>query len=142
MVVNADRVLAQLLERDPRARAEWAATHKLTNDPRVTPIGRILRATSVDELPQLINVIRFEMSLVGPRPIERREIFRYADDIAYYYEVKPGITGLWQVSGRSNTSYERRVELDCWYVRNWTMWHDIAILVKTVPTVLIRRGAR
>jgi undecaprenyl-phosphate galactose phosphotransferase len=142
MVVNADRVLAELLESDPLARAEWTATHKLSNDPRVTPIGRILRATSIDELPQLINVIRFDMSLVGPRPIERREVLRYADDIAYYYDVKPGLTGLWQVSGRSNTTYDRRVELDRWYVRNWTIWHDIAILVKTVPTVLSRRGAR
>ena len=109
--------------------------------PNPTRIGRLLRKTSLDELPQLLNVLRLEMSLVGPRPIVRHEVPRYAEDIAYYYEARPGITGLWQVSGRSDLSYERRVRLDCWYVKNWTVWHDIAILAKTLPVILNRKGA-
>jgi undecaprenyl-phosphate galactose phosphotransferase len=117
------------------------ATQKLRNDPRITWIGRLLRSTSLDELPQLLNVLRLEMSLVGPRPIVRSEVPRYAADITYYYETRPGLTGLWQVSGRSDTSYERRVQLDTWYVKNWTIWHDLAILAKTLPAVLKRRGA-
>ena len=141
MSVHGESMLQRLLIRDPAAAAEWAATHKLRNDPRVTWIGRLLRKTSLDELPQLLNVLRLEMSLVGPRPIVRHEVPRYAEDIAYYYEARPGITGLWQVSGRSDLSYERRVRLDCWYVKNWTVWHDIAILTKTVPVILNRKGA-
>ena len=116
--------------------------YKLTNDSRVTRVGHWLRRTSLDELPQLLNVLRGEMSLVGPRPIVQDEIARYADDIDYYYETKPGLTGLWQVSGRSDTSYARRVRLDVWYVRNWTLWHDIAILLKTIPAVFLQRGAQ
>ncbi|AOX19531.1 undecaprenyl-phosphate galactose phosphotransferase WbaP [Kozakia baliensis] len=142
MVPNAGEVLHDLLENDPAARAEWAATQKLTNDPRITKVGRILRKTSLDELPQLLNVLRLEMSLVGPRPIVGAETAHYGEDIAYYYATRPGITGLWQVSGRSDTSYERRVQLDRWYVRNWTLWHDIAILLKTLPAVLFQSGAR
>jgi UDP-galactose-lipid carrier transferase len=141
MSVHGDIILQRLLIRNPAAAAEWAATHKLRNDPRVTRIGRLLRKTSLDELPQLLNVLRLEMSLVGPRPIVRHEVPRYAEDIAYYYEARPGITGLWQVSGRSDATYERRVRLDCWYVKNWTVWHDIAILAKTIPIILNRKGA-
>jgi undecaprenyl-phosphate galactose phosphotransferase len=141
MSVHSDSMLERLLIRNSGAAAEWAATHKLRNDPRVTRIGRLLRKTSLDELPQLFNVLRLEMSLVGPRPIVRHEVPRYAEDIAYYYEARPGITGLWQISGRSDASYERRVRLDCWYVKNWTIWHDIAILAKTIPVVLKRKGA-
>ncbi|MGO8918836.1 MAG: undecaprenyl-phosphate galactose phosphotransferase WbaP [Stellaceae bacterium] len=141
MTPNADEVLRWLFERDPAAAAEWEATQKLRNDPRVTAIGRFLRATSLDELPQLLNVLRGEMSLVGPRPIVAAETARYGDNISFYNEARPGLTGLWQVSGRSETSYERRVELDVWYVKNWTLWHDIAILLKTVPAVMRRRGA-
>jgi Undecaprenyl-phosphate galactose phosphotransferase WbaP len=141
MVVNADHVLRQLLARDSDAAAEWAATQKLRRDPRITRIGRFLRRSSLDELPQLFNVLRGEMSLVGPRPIVTSEVARYADDIEYYYAAKPGLTGLWQVSGRNDTSYARRVRLDVWYVRNWTLWHDIAILFKTIPAVFLRRGA-
>jgi undecaprenyl-phosphate galactose phosphotransferase len=133
--------LRRLLETDRQAAAEWMATQKLRNDPRITWIGRLLRSTSLDELPQLLNVLRLEMSLVGPRPIVRSEVPRYAADITYYYETRPGLTGLWQVSGRSDTSYERRVQLDTWYVKNWTIWHDLAILAKTLPAVLKRRGA-
>jgi undecaprenyl-phosphate galactose phosphotransferase len=113
----------------------------LRDDPRITGIGQVLRRTSLDELPQLLNVMRGEMSLVGPRPIVTAEVAFYGPQIADYYEARPGITGLWQVSGRSDTSYLRRVQLDVWYVRNWTLWHDLAILLKTVPAVLQRRGA-
>jgi undecaprenyl-phosphate galactose phosphotransferase len=141
MVTNAHAVLRELLDRDPVARGEWTEAHKLTRDPRITPIGRFLRATSLDELPQLFNVLRLEMSLVGPRPIVPEEIKRYEEDISFYFEIKPGLTGLWQVSGRSTTSYARRVQLDSWYVRNWSVWHDLAILLKTIPAVLKRRGA-
>lgn len=141
MVVNADAVLQEVLETDTRARVEWEATHKLHNDPRITPLGRILRKTSIDELPQLLNVLRGEMSLVGPRPIIDAEVPRYGLDISYYFEAKPGITGLWQVSGRSNTTYDHRVRLDVWYVRNWSLWHDIAILLKTLPAVFKKEGA-
>ncbi len=142
MAVNSAELLKDLLARDAAAAAEWANTQKLADDPRVTKVGRLLRATSLDELPQLLNVLRLEMSLIGPRPIVEQEVARYADDIAYYYEVRPGLTGLWQVSGRSDTSYKQRVQLDGWYVRNWSMWHDVAILAKTVPAVLLRHGAR
>ncbi len=141
MVPRADEVLLQALAADEALAAEWDATQKLRHDPRITPIGHILRATSLDELPQLINVLRLEMSLVGPRPIVKAEVMRYGDDIAFYYEARPGLTGLWQVSGRADTTYVQRVRLDCWYVKNWTMWHDIAILSKTLPAVLSRRGA-
>jgi undecaprenyl-phosphate galactose phosphotransferase len=141
MVPEADEALTRLIAGDTDAAAEWSLNRKLRNDPRVTPIGRILRRTSLDELPQLINVLRMEMSLVGPRPVVRGEVHYYGDDIVYYYETRPGITGLWQVSGRSDTGYEQRVQLDTWYVKNWTLWHDIAILAKTAPAVLQCRGA-
>lgn len=141
MVTDGDAVLRRLLAEDTEAAEEWARTQKLRNDPRVTWIGRILRKTSLDELPQLLNVIRMEMSLVGPRPIVSMEVPKYAEDIAYYYETRPGITGLWQVSGRSDTTYAQRVRLDSWYVRNWSIWQDLAILLKTVPAVISGRGA-
>jgi Undecaprenyl-phosphate galactose phosphotransferase WbaP len=141
MVMNSDSVLQRLLSADPAAAAEWAATQKLRNDPRITPIGHILRKTSLDELPQLINVLRGEMSLVGPRPIVDNEVPRYGDHISYYMEARPGMTGLWQVSGRSETTYEERVRLDVRYVREWSIWQDIAILLKTVLVVIQRRGA-
>jgi undecaprenyl-phosphate galactose phosphotransferase len=141
MTVEADQVLRAMLSNDPRAAAEWAATRKLRHDPRVTRIGVFLRRSSLDELPQLFNVLRGEMSLVGPRPIVQAEVVRYGRDIEQYYAAKPGMTGLWQVSGRSQTSYMHRVKLDVWYVRNWTLWHDIAILLKTIPAVFVQRGA-
>lgn len=141
MVLDSDRVLREVLDNDPAAAREWADTQKLRNDPRITWIGDLLRKTSLDELPQLVNVVRLEMSLVGPRPIVAAEVPKYADDIAFYHETRPGLTGLWQVSGRSETSYGRRVQLDSWYVKNWTMGHDLAIIAKTVPAVLKRRGA-
>ena len=141
MVVDSDLALRRTLAADPQAAAEWANSFKLRRDPRVTWIGRLLRATSLDELPQLLNVLRLEMSLVGPRPIVRSEINRYGENITYYFEARPGVTGLWQVSGRSDISYAQRVQLDTWYVKNWTMWHDVAILAKTIPAVLKRQGA-
>jgi len=141
MVPNAEQVLKEALERDPALAAEWQASQKLRNDPRVTRVGEFLRKTSLDELPQLINVLLLQMSLVGPRPIVESEVRFYGDDIAHYYNTRPGVTGLWQVSGRSNTSYTRRVQLDVWYVNNWTVWLDIAVLLKTFPAVLGRTGA-
>ena len=142
MVVNADAVLREALARDPAAAAEWALHRKLRQDPRVTPVGRLLRSCSLDELPQLLNVLRRDMSLVGPRPIVEQEVARYADAISRYYAMRPGITGLWQVSGRSDVSYDRRVELDSFYAANWTLRLDAAIIGRTLPAVLRRKGAR
>ncbi len=141
MVVDGDRVLHEVLAKDPALAAEWAQTRKLAHDPRITRVGRFLRRTSLDELPQLINVCRLEMSLVGPRPIVESEVPLYGEYIAHYYATRPGMTGLWQVSGRSNTSYARRVQLDVWYVNNWSVWNDVAVLLKTIPVVLGREGA-
>ena len=141
MVVDADKVLAEALARDAALSAEWTSTRKLRNDPRVTKVGQFLRKTSLDELPQLINIVRLEMSLVGPRPIVDSEVALYGKNIAHYYSTRPGLTGLWQVSGRSNTSFARRVQLDVWYVNNWALWSDFVVLLKTVPAVLAREGA-
>ena len=141
MMVDGDAVLARTLADDPAAAAEWAANHKLKVDPRVTRIGRFLRVTSLDELPQLLNVLRGEMSMVGPRPIVRDEVRRYGSDINYYYRVKPGLTGLWQVSGRSATSYRQRIDYDVCYVRTWSLWKDVVILLKTILVILSREGS-
>jgi Undecaprenyl-phosphate galactose phosphotransferase WbaP len=141
MVSDADRVLEAHLATSAEAAEEWARDRKLRDDPRLTPLGRFLRKNSIDELPQLINVVKGEMSLVGPRPIVESEQAFYGDDLDYYLQVRPGITGLWQVSGRNNVRYARRVALDGWYVRNWSLWHDVAILCGTVPAVLRREGA-
>ena len=141
MVPNAGDVLTELLENDPAAREEWNNTFKLKNDPRITKIGDFLRKTSLDEIPQLFNVLKGEMSLVGPRPIVFDEIKYYNENIKYYYSVKPGVTGLWQVSGRSDASYRKRVKLDNFYVRNFTILRDIQIMIKTVFVVLKREGA-
>lgn len=141
MRMDADKVLQELLARDTGARAEWEKDFKLKNDPRITPVGRFLRKTSLDELPQLINVIKGEMSLVGPRPVVSAELERYGDYARLYLQVLPGITGLWQVSGRNDTSYNERVSLDAWYVQNWSIWYDIAVLFKTINVVLNQRGA-
>ncbi len=141
MVTDGDAALRKFLAANPAAAVEWSRSHKLQDDPRVTAIGRFLRVTSLDELPQLFNVLRLEMSLVGPRPIVEAEVERYGEDIAYYFETRPGLTGLWQVSGRTGTSYAQRVRLDTWYVKNWTIWHDLAIIARTIPAVLRRQGA-
>jgi undecaprenyl-phosphate galactose phosphotransferase len=135
MVPNSAAVLAELLARDPAARAEWARDRKLKRDPRVTALGRFLRQTSLDELPQLVNVLKGEMSLVGPRPVVPDELELYGEAKVYYLQVRPGLTGLWQVSGRNDLDYARRVALDAWYVRNWTLWYDVLILCRTLLVV-------
>lgn len=141
MIHNADKVLKELLASDPVARAEWEKDFKLRNDIRVTRLGRFMRRTSLDELPQLWNVLRGDMSLVGPRPVVEKELRRYGDAAGYYLRVLPGITGLWQVSGRNETNYERRVFLDVSYVKNWSLAGDLRILVRTIGVVLGGRGA-
>jgi Undecaprenyl-phosphate galactose phosphotransferase WbaP len=141
MVVNSDRVLARHLEENPDAAAEWHANHKLRNDPRVTRIGRLLRRTSLDELPQLWNVVRGEMSLAGPRPVTDAEMRHYGASWPLYTLAKPGLTGLWQVSGRNDTTYRKRVELDSTYVRHWSLKLDFLLLFKTVRVVLWGKGA-
>jgi Undecaprenyl-phosphate galactose phosphotransferase WbaP len=142
MVTDSQARLEALLANDPAARAEWEATRKLKNDPRITRIGRFLRSTSLDELPQLINVLRGQMSLVGPRPVLEAELDRYyGASAAHYMAVRPGITGLWQVSGRSETTYESRVALDVSYVSRPSLLSDISILLRTPVAVLSRRGA-
>ena len=141
MVPNADQVLRELLERDPAVKAEWVRDHKLRCDPRVTRLGRFLRRTSLDELPQLWNVMRGEMSLVGPRPVVREELLRYGRNVRAYLSAKPGITGLWQVKGRNDTDYRRRVVLDTYYVRHQNFLLDLYILLKTTRVVLGGSGA-
>jgi Sugar transferases involved in lipopolysaccharide synthesis len=141
MAVDSDVILAHLLKTDEFARAEWERLHKLTRDPRVTLIGRFLRLSSLDEIPQFINVLKGEMSLVGPRPIVFAETERYGRYMCEYVAVKPGLSGLWQVSGRNDTTYRRRVALDVAYARNWSFSMDVWILWRTVPAVLKWRGA-
>lgn len=141
MVVDADVVLKRLLDTDPQARAEWERDFKLKHDVRVTRIGSVLRRTSLDELPQLFNVLRGEMSLVGPRPIVEKELPRYGEHVDSYFKARPGMTGLWQVSGRSNTDYAERVALDVSYVSQLSLRRDIAILFKTIGVVVAGRGA-
>lgn len=141
MAVNAAELLDRHLAAHPEARREWEETQKLKNDPRITKVGRFLRKTSLDELPQLINVLKGDMSLVGPRPIVDNEIERYGEDYDLYTRVRPGITGLWQVSGRNDVAYADRVRLDRYYVCNWSVWFDILIIARTVPEVLHCSGA-
>lgn len=141
MVMDASEQLRHLLETDPEARREWESTQKLKNDPRITPLGNFLRKSSLDELPQLLNILRGEMSIVGPRPIVKSEIEKYGPFYPAYAAVRPGLTGLWQVNGRSNTEYDQRVQLDRAYTENWSMRSDIAIVAKTIPALLFSRGA-
>ena len=141
MVVDADRALRDLLASDPEARAEWERDFKLRQDPRITRIGAFLRKTSLDELPQLFNVLVGEMSLAGPRPIVSQEVERYGEYITSYWQCRPGLSGPWQVSGRNDVSYQTRVWLDHSYVENWSFARDVAILAKTVVVVLRRSGA-
>jgi lipopolysaccharide/colanic/teichoic acid biosynthesis glycosyltransferase len=141
MVPNAEQTLRRLLDEHPEIRDEWTENHKLRNDPRITTIGRFLRFTSLDELPQLWNVLRGDMSLVGPRPIVRGELLRYGREAAMYLAVKPGLTGLWQVKGRSDTTYRRRVAMDRYYVLNQNVLLDLYILAATPGVVLKRAGA-
>lgn len=136
MVANSDEVLKTYLDANPEARKEWLETHKIRNDPRVTFFGRMLRKSSLDELPQLINILRGDMSCVGPRPIVEDELRRYGEHQAEYLRTRPGLTGLWQVSGRSSMGYENRVALDSQYVRNWSIWLDLVILLRTIIAVM------
>ena len=142
MVTDADARLAHLLATDPAARAEWEAAQKLRNDPRITRFGDFLRKSSLDELPQLLNILKGDMSVIGPRPIVESEIIKYGEFYAYYCDVRPGLTGLWQVSGRSDTTYQERVALDVRYVTERSFWMDLKIFFLTFPVVLRRVGAR
>lgn len=141
MVANSDEVLAKHLADDPEAQAEWLRTRKLKNDPRITRVGQILRVLSLDELPQLFNVLKGDMSLVGPRPVVAEELRLYGKRSPFYLSVRPGLTGLWQISGRSELSYEDRVDLDCRYVETWCLRNDIAIILRTIPAVCTMRGS-
>jgi exopolysaccharide production protein ExoY len=141
MCIDAERVLRDILEKEPALREEWRRTFKLQKDPRVTAIGGWLRRSSLDELPQLLNVLRGDMALVGPRPITLTELRLYGPARWQYLSVLPGMTGLWQVSGRNRVSYERRVQLDDEYVKNRSIWLDLQILARTVLVVLTRDGA-
>lgn len=141
MYVGADKNLSTLLEENPELRKEWESKFKLKDDPRITPLGKFLRKTSLDELPQFWNVVRGEMAVIGPRPIVPAEVKYYGRNYKIFSGVKPGITGLWQVSGRSNTTYKSRVNLDLYYVNNWSVWMDYFIFLKTIKEVLLRNGA-
>ncbi len=142
MYEDAEERLKRLLDTDPKAKKEWEEKYKLKDDPRITLVGKFLRRTSLDELPQIINVLKGEMSIVGPRPVTKQELDRYYKELsAYYLRIPPGITGLWQVSGRNNLTYKERVALDVWYVRNWSLWLDIVILIKTIKVIFTGEGA-
>lgn len=141
MVENGPEVLAMHLARDPEARREWEATRKLQDDPRVTRVGAVLRKLSLDELPQLINIVRGEMSLVGPRPVVDDELDMYGHAAVHYLRARPGLTGLWQISGRNDVTYDERVDFDRFYVENWSLAFDLVIIVRTIPAVLSSRGS-
>ncbi|RAZ91270.1 sugar transferase [Mesorhizobium hawassense] len=141
MVTDGERVLTAYLAANPEANAEWIATRKLKNDPRVTRVGQVLRKLSLDELPQILNILQGDMSLVGPRPVVRDELEIYGSAAVYYLKSRPGLTGLWQVSGRNDVSYDTRVAFDRHYVENWSMFQDIRIIFKTVPAVWMSRGS-
>ncbi|KAB0267737.1 sugar transferase [Microvirga brassicacearum] len=142
MILGAEECLGEYLSYHPEAQMEWAKEQKLSFDPRVTAIGRFLRLSSLDELPQLINVIKGDMSLVGPRPVTQGELAHYGFATSIYKSVRPGITGLWQVSGRNDVGYDTRVRLDEQYVKNWNLAADLQILLRTPAVVISRRGAR
>ena len=141
MCVDSAEVLERYLAQHPAARAEWNLTHKLKNDPRITSIGLFLRRYSLDELPQIWNVVTGRMSIVGPRPIVAAEVEKYGEFFDHYCRVKPGVTGLWQVSGRSKVSYPNRVRLDCEYVEQWSLFRDFKILLATAKSVVNQDGA-
>lgn len=141
MVPNGDEVLRRHIESDPRAAEEWRATRKLKDDPRVTVIGSVLRKLSLDELPQLFNILRGDMSVVGPRPVVDEELGLYDHQAVFYLQTRPGLTGLWQISGRNDVSYESRIAFDTHYVQNWSFVKDILIIAKTVPAVCMSRGS-
>lgn len=141
MVDNADELLAKYLRENPELAAEWEKNHKLKDDPRLTRIGHFLRKTSLDELPQILNILQGDMTMVGPRPIVESEKAKYGRFLDEYCEVRPGLTGLWQTSGRNDTTYSQRVAYDHYYINHWTIWLDFWILGKTIPVAIIGRGA-
>ena len=141
MKVNADRILAEYLSQNPGARQEWNETQKLRDDPRITRVGKWIREFSIDEFPQLFNVLKGEMSVVGPRPILLEQMNLYGEGLNVYASIRPGLTGFWQVSGRNRTSFFQRAIYDIYYVHNWSVWLDIYILLRTVWIVLTRDGA-
>ncbi len=141
MVMNGDEVLAIYFRKNAGAQTEWSETQKLRQDPRVTPLGSVLRKLSLDELPQLFNIFLGDMSVVGPRPIVADEVRRYGPSLGHYLRTRPGLTGLWQISGRSDVGYRQRVLLDRFYVRNWSVLKDLGIILWTVPAVLRSRGS-
>jgi exopolysaccharide production protein ExoY len=140
MVINADEVLALHLAANSEAAQEWQKNRKLKRDPRITPLGASMRKTSIDELPQLLNILRGEMSFVGPRPIVTAEVPKYGPVIAHYLRTRPGLTGPWQISGRNDVDYATRVALDQGYVENWSFWRDITIIAKTARVVVAAHG--
>lgn len=141
MRVDAAERLEHLLANDPKAAAEWAEYQKLRNDPRVTMFGRFLRKSSLDELPQLLNILRGEMSVIGPRPVAADEMQRYGADVPFYMAVRPGVLGLWQVRGRNELTYAQRVAYDVEYVKTWSIWQDVKIMLEAIPVVLMGKGA-
>ena len=141
MVIDADKQLEKILAENPEMRAEWERDRKFTNDPRITKIGKILRKTSIDEIPQFFNILTGEMSFIGPRPVTRPELTRYGNKSDFILSVKPGLSGMWQISGRSDTGYEERIILDSYYIQNWSIWLDLWIIIKTIYVVLKGKGA-
>ena len=141
MATDADKILQDHLRKNPRAYEEWQATRKLQDDPRVTIVGSVLRKLSLDELPQLLNIIRGDMSVVGPRPVVEDELELYETSAVYYLKSRPGLTGLWQVSGRNDVSYAARIAFDTHYVTNWSLINDVVIVAKTIPAVCLSRGS-
>ena len=141
MYIDADKQLKKILKENPEMKKQWDRDRKLENDPRVTPFGKFIRKTSLDELPQLINIFVGQMSFIGPRPVMQDELERYGKKADYILSVLPGLSGMWQTSGRSDTAYEDRVTLDAYYIQNWSIWLDIWILIKTVWVVLCGKGA-
>jgi exopolysaccharide production protein ExoY len=139
--VDADRALQDYLRANPQAYEEWRSTRKLKDDPRVTAVGAVLRKLSLDELPQLINILRGEMSVVGPRPVVEDELELYEASAVFYLRSRPGLTGLWQVSGRNDVSYAARIAFDTHYVTNWSLIKDMVIVARTIPAVCLSRGS-
>lgn len=142
MIVNADKALEKILAENPEYRAEWESSRKLKNDPRITGIGKFLRKTSLDELPQVFNILKGEMSFIGPRPVTRSEEEKYGENFEYIFSVSPGLSGMWQVSGRSDTDYGERVAFDSYYIQNWSLWLDIWLIFRTIGVVISGKGAR
>ena len=141
MCTNSQEILEQILATDPIRRAEWEKDRKFLDDPRVTKFGKILRKTSLDELPQIFNILKGDMSLVGPRPVTEPELIKYGKYQDYVLSVLPGLSGMWQISGRSDTGYEERISFDSYYIQNWSIWLDIWILLKTIWVVISGKGA-